>query len=209
MSETTREDEVARLWRQRQLVEVNRRIRSEAAEAPGGGGAIDCRFVCECGDEACTELVVLSPTLYDDLKANEIALLADQHPLSLARRARNTAKDLRAAADALRAQSQLQVARARRLRSRLGDQLVVGVHLDSLSAASDLASYLGKPVALVGRADGVDVIIEASGRLGSILRDVRDWARLFGLEAVRVSFRGETRTLSAVDSDRSFRDLDG
>jgi hypothetical protein len=154
------------------------------------------------------EHVVLSATLYDDLKENEIALLADQHPLSLARRARNAASDLRTAAEALRAQSQLQVARARRLRNSLGDQLVVGVHLATLSTASDLATYLSKPVALVGRVDGVDVMIEPSGRLGPILRDIRDWARLFGLETVRVSFRGETRTLSALDSDRSFREYD-
>lgn len=204
MSDTTREDEVARLSRQRQLVELNRRIRMRAAEPL----ATDCDFVCECGDEDCREHVVLSAMLYDDLKANEIALLADQHPLSLARRARNAARDLRAAAVALQAQSELQVARARRLRKSLGDQLVVGVHLASLTAASDLATYLSKPVALVGRVDGVDVMIEPSGRLGPILRDIRDWARLFGLDTVRVSFRGETRMLSALDSDRSFREYD-
>ena len=204
MSDTTREDEVARLRRQRQLVDLNRRIRMQAAEPL----ATNCDFVCECGDEDCREHVVLSAMLYDDLKANEIALLADHHPLSLARRARNAARDLRAAAVALQAQSELQIARARRLRKSLGDQLVVGVHLASLTAASDLATYLSKPVALVGRVDGVDVMIEPSGRLGPILRDIRDWARLFGVETVRVSFRGETRTLSALDSDRSFREYD-
>lgn len=204
MPDTTREDEVARLRRQRQLAELNRRIRWQAAEPL----ATDCDFVCECGDEGCTEHVMLSATLYDDLKANEIALLADQHPLSRAQQVRDAAADLRAAAGALRAQSELQRARARRLRKSLGDQFVVGVHLASLTAASDLATYLSKPVALVGRVDGVDVMIEPSGRLGPILRDIRDWARLFGLETVRVSFRGETRTLSALDSDRSFREYD-
>jgi hypothetical protein len=201
MSNSSGEGEVARLRRQRLLLDLNNQIRSESAELIGGDAARPGHFVCECGDEDCTEHFVLPVALYDDLKANAVALLADEHPLSLARRARRAARDLHAAAQALRAQSQLQVARSKRIRSRFGDHLVIGVHLPSLTAASDLASHLSKPVALVGRADGVDVIVEPGGRLVQTVSEIRDWAWLYGLEGIYLSVRGETRTLAPLDPD--------
>jgi len=146
-----------------------------------------------------TERLVLPLALYDDLEANEVGLPADEDPLSLARRARRAAMELRAAAQALRAQSQLQIARSKRNRSRVGNQLVIGVHLPSLPAASDLASHLSKPVALVGRADGVDVIIEPAGQIGQTVCEIRDWAWPYGIQSVYLSVRGETRTLAPLD----------
>jgi hypothetical protein len=64
------------------LGEVNRRIRDLAGRC---GPEVDPQdstsweFVCECGDEGCTERVGLPLALYDDLKNADVALLAPGH----------------------------------------------------------------------------------------------------------------------------------
>jgi hypothetical protein len=62
------------------LGEVNRNIRDLAAKVdPGDSSAWE--FVCECGEEGCTERVGLPLAAYDDLKNADVVLLAPGHPL--------------------------------------------------------------------------------------------------------------------------------
>ena len=63
------------------LGEVNRRIRDLAARVDPQDLSVDWEFVCECGDEACTERVGLPLARYDELKRTDDALLAPGHPL--------------------------------------------------------------------------------------------------------------------------------
>jgi hypothetical protein len=61
------------------LGEVNRRIRDLAAAVdPDDSSAWE--FVCECGEDGCSERVGLPLALYDDLRDAEVALLAPGHP---------------------------------------------------------------------------------------------------------------------------------
>jgi hypothetical protein len=59
---------------------VNRSIRELA-------GKVDLRdsssweFVCECGEEGCTERVSLALARYDELRNGDVALVAPGHPL--------------------------------------------------------------------------------------------------------------------------------
>ena len=63
-----------------QLEEVNRNIRDLAARVdPGDSSAWE--FVCECGEEGCTERVALPLARYDELKNADATLLAPRHQL--------------------------------------------------------------------------------------------------------------------------------
>ena len=59
--------------------EVNRRIRGLAAEVDPQDDS-SWEFVCECGEQGCTERLGLPLALYDDLKNAHVALLAPGHP---------------------------------------------------------------------------------------------------------------------------------
>ena len=62
------------------LAEVNRRIRDLAAKVdPHDSSAWE--FVCECGEEGCSERVGLPLARYDELKHADVELLAPWHPL--------------------------------------------------------------------------------------------------------------------------------
>lgn len=64
----------------KQLQEVNHNIRDLAAEVdPYDSSAWE--FVCECGEEDCTERLGLSLARYDELKNTDAALLAPGHQL--------------------------------------------------------------------------------------------------------------------------------
>jgi hypothetical protein len=66
------------------LEEVNRRIRDLAGRCGPEVDPLDCsswEFVCECGEQGCTERLGLPLALYDDLKNADVALLAPGHPL--------------------------------------------------------------------------------------------------------------------------------
>jgi hypothetical protein len=66
------------------LRDVNQRIRGLATKLdPDDVAVADWEFVCECGDQGCTETVGLSLALYDDLKDTDVALLAPGHALRL------------------------------------------------------------------------------------------------------------------------------
>jgi len=62
------------------LGEVNRNIRGLAAKVdPVDSSAWE--FVCECGEEGCTERLGLPLVEYDDLKNADVVLLAPGHKL--------------------------------------------------------------------------------------------------------------------------------
>jgi hypothetical protein len=62
------------------LEEVNRNIRGLAAEVdPDDSSAWE--FVCECGEEGCTERLGLPLAVYDALKNADVELLAPGHRL--------------------------------------------------------------------------------------------------------------------------------
>jgi hypothetical protein len=62
------------------LGEVNRRIRDLATRVDPEDGS-SWEFVCECGEEGCTERVGLPLAGYDELKRVDGALLAPGHSL--------------------------------------------------------------------------------------------------------------------------------
>jgi hypothetical protein len=62
------------------LGEVNRRIRAFAANVDPHDGS-SWEFVCECGEEGCTERIGLPLARYDELKNAHVELLAPGHPL--------------------------------------------------------------------------------------------------------------------------------
>ena len=62
----------------KQLREVNRNIRDLAARVDPGDSS-DWEFVCECGEEDCTERVGLPLSRYDELENGDDALLASGH----------------------------------------------------------------------------------------------------------------------------------
>ena len=62
------------------LGEVNRSIRDLAATVDPQDSST-WEFVCECGEQGCTERLGLALALYDDLKNADVALLAPGHPL--------------------------------------------------------------------------------------------------------------------------------
>ena len=62
------------------LGEVNRRIRDLAAKVDPQDDS-SWEFVCECGEQGCTERLGLPLALYDDLKTADVALLAPGHAL--------------------------------------------------------------------------------------------------------------------------------
>ena len=176
--------EVARLARQLARVELNREIRSVAADA-----AEEYEFVCECGAPGCDAHLQLTLLLFDSLERDGVGLLAEGHQVSAARR---NARDLRGSARALQGRSHLQVGTARRLRR---DPVLIVVRVPTVQAASDLASHFDHAV-ISNHDDDVAVAFEALA-LGSTLSDVRDWACRHGLASLDVSFRGTTRTLIA------------
>jgi hypothetical protein len=62
------------------LEEVNRNIRGLATKVdPDDSSAWE--FVCECGEEGCTERLGLPLVAYDDLKNADVVLLAPGHQL--------------------------------------------------------------------------------------------------------------------------------
>jgi len=61
------------------LGEVNRRIRDLAAEVDSHDSST-WEFVCECGEEGCSERVGLPLARYDELRHGDVALLAPGHP---------------------------------------------------------------------------------------------------------------------------------
>ena len=63
------------------LGEVNRSIRALAATMDTRD-SLSWQFVCECGEEGCSERVGLSLARYDALKEADGALLAPGHRLS-------------------------------------------------------------------------------------------------------------------------------
>jgi hypothetical protein len=62
------------------LGEVNRTIRDLAAGVDPHDSS-SWEFVCECGEEGCSERVGLPLARYDELKLADLALLAPGHPL--------------------------------------------------------------------------------------------------------------------------------
>lgn len=181
----------ARLERHLRLVASNGETRSLASRSDDDAAQRRFAFDCECGDEECHEHIWLSLSLYDDLKRNDVPLLADGHPISLARRARSTARQLQEEARALRAQADIQVSRAHRLSSGA----LLTVHLRSPAEAADLAGHLDDPAEVVDRAGGTDVEVEITATAGRALSQIRDWARGHGNRAVGVTFFGKHRTL--------------
>ena len=63
------------------LGEVNRSIR-DLADRVDPHDSATWAFVCECGEEGCTERVGLPLSRYDELKRADGALLAPGHPLT-------------------------------------------------------------------------------------------------------------------------------
>jgi hypothetical protein len=61
------------------LGEVNRRIRDLATKVDPQDVS-SWEFVCECGEEGCSERVGLALERYDELKHEDGALLAPGHP---------------------------------------------------------------------------------------------------------------------------------
>jgi hypothetical protein len=75
------------------LGEVNRRIRDLAAKVdPDDSSAWE--FVCECGEDGCSERVGLPLARYDDLRDADVALLAPGHPEGVPLRPREIALGL-------------------------------------------------------------------------------------------------------------------
>jgi hypothetical protein len=97
---------------------VNERIAVMAADFEQPGLEAEWEFHCECGDEACEEWVSMQLAEFGAIAHERGAfVLAPDHPVPRARRARQRAGELREAAEALRAQSLHQQRRARRQRS--------------------------------------------------------------------------------------------
>ena len=63
------------------LKKVNRSIR-DLADKVDPHDSSPWAFVCECGEEGCTERVGLPLARYDELKGADGALLAPGHPLT-------------------------------------------------------------------------------------------------------------------------------
>jgi hypothetical protein len=61
------------------LGEVNRSIR-ELADRVDPQDSSAWEFVCECGEEGCSERVSLALACYDELRDTEAVLLAPGHP---------------------------------------------------------------------------------------------------------------------------------
>ena len=61
------------------LGKVNRSIRDLAAKVDPHDSS-SWEFVCECGEEGCTERVSLALDRYDELRNAEVTLLAPGHP---------------------------------------------------------------------------------------------------------------------------------
>jgi hypothetical protein len=61
------------------LAEVNRSIRDLAAKVDANDSSTWV-FVCECGEDGCTERVDLPLVRYDELKHADVALVAPGHP---------------------------------------------------------------------------------------------------------------------------------
>jgi hypothetical protein len=59
---------------------VNRKIRDLAAEVDPQDVS-SWEFMCECGEEGCTERVAIPLARYDELKNADGALFAPGHPL--------------------------------------------------------------------------------------------------------------------------------
>lgn len=175
----TRTWEAIRLERQGRLVHLNREIRRVHSTAVASAD-LPCDFVCECGDPDCHEHFPLSPPLFDDLKEHDIPLLANGHPVSLARRARQAAREL-------------PVNRARRLRGLM----LLTIHLHNTDEARELAAHLGELVEITQRAGGTDASMQVTHSLTATLSHIREWAAARGLGGVEVAFLGQTRTLAA------------
>jgi hypothetical protein len=62
------------------LGEVNRRIRDLAAKVDRHDSSA-WEFVCECGEDGCSEHVGLPLARYDELKHADVELLAPGHPV--------------------------------------------------------------------------------------------------------------------------------
>ncbi len=71
--------EPARLARRRLLENVNAEVRA-LAHRVDHFGEWRWPFLCECGEEACDQPVLVTLQRYDDLKRTEATLLADGHP---------------------------------------------------------------------------------------------------------------------------------
>jgi hypothetical protein len=101
--------------RQRLLVEVNSNIGADAHDLPvDEQGARRWDFLCECGEGTCTDLVHLTLTEYDRLRANEGFVVAESHTVQRAALARAWARTLAENAAALRAKALHQQRRARK-----------------------------------------------------------------------------------------------
>ena len=90
------------------LTEVNVHILRYVRDS--SEGEQEWEFFCECGEATCQEHVFLTLDGYVELHESGRAVLADGHKLSQVERARR----LQADAEALRAQAELQVGRAKR-----------------------------------------------------------------------------------------------
>ena len=82
-----------------------------------------------------------------------------------------------------------------------GSAQVLLCETGSAARRGDLAWHLSEPVELVERPDGIEVSIEVTGSLGSILGEIRDWALRHGLESVEVTVNGQPRTLVVSNRD--------
>ncbi|MBV8258635.1 MAG: hypothetical protein JO073_12535 [Actinobacteria bacterium] len=99
------------------LVEVNAGIREAVDLFRARGEATSgWEFMCECGVETCHKQVVLTVVEFDALKAAGMPVLAEGHPVSRPRAARERSAKLRDDAAALNAQAKLQQERARKNR---------------------------------------------------------------------------------------------
>jgi predicted DNA-binding protein (UPF0251 family) len=74
------------------------------------GGVQEWEFMCECGHDSCQETVFLTLDEFEALRDSRGAVLAEGHEVSQVARARL----LRSAAQALRAQAEHQVRRAKK-----------------------------------------------------------------------------------------------
>ena len=97
------------LTKRQLLAQVNASIR-ELADA-SETGPVDSEFICECGADGCREHVHLSLDAYAALHDNGFPVLAPGHTVSERARSERLRKD----AEALRAQAEQQLKRARRI----------------------------------------------------------------------------------------------
>ena len=174
------------------LAALNHKIRDGLSDPFDRDDEHRCEFVCECGEPECAEHLLLPPVLYDSLKADDVALYANGHPVTLARQARIAARDLQASSRALMAQSRVQLYRARRLR---GKPDVLTIRVPNLFAGSDLAWSLTDPVEISEGPEGVELTVEITTTLAATLSNVRDWARRHGLASIDVAVHGASKTL--------------